>query len=200
MDKIFLLGIMNKLLVRQVKSYLDALGADSIKEAYDPESLLRSARSLNPALIVMDPGSFGAAGLQAAKVLVRERIAPVVFVLSPSCSFSSAIEELIYKEDYASTYLVTPLLDTNFRIAINTTLANFQKLGELKKKVDGLAEELGNRKILNKAKRLIMEDRNFSENEAHHYLQRLSMNRSEPLVLIAKKVIGYYKKQLESGK
>lgn len=188
---IILTGVNNRNLNQQLKTYLTHLGSTTIQEAKDPDNLLRMARKNSPQLIIFDPGSFGPQGLQVGKIITREKISPIIFIVSQGI-YRQTIEEIINKEAYASTYLVPPFSQEQLRIAITTTLAAFKKINELENKIIKLNESLAERKKINQAKELLIKQKGWTEPQAHRYLQRQSMSTGKPLKVIAQEILNQY--------
>ena len=111
------LGIHCKELTQQIKSYLNHMGSTLVQEAKDADNLLRLARLQSPKLIIFEPGSHGPNGIQISKIITREKISPIIFIVS-QLIYRQAIEDIITKEAYASTYLTTPFTEDQFRIAL----------------------------------------------------------------------------------
>jgi response regulator NasT len=191
MGTLVVISIQSKELNKQIKNYLNQMGSTSIQEAKDADNLLRLTRKQSPQLIIFDPGSFGPNGIQISKVLTREKIAPVIFVVTQPI-FRQAIEDIITKEAYASTYLMPPFSQEQFRIALTTTLASFKKINELEQKIIKLNETLAERKKINQAKEILIIKKGLTEPEAHRFLQKKSMETGIPLKTIAQKIINEY--------
>ncbi|MFZ5945936.1 MAG: ANTAR domain-containing response regulator [Bacillota bacterium] len=185
------LGVQGKDLAKQIKSCLNHMGLTTVQEAKDADSLLRLARMQSPQLIIFEPGSFGPNGIQISKFITREKIAPVIFLVS-QVIYRQTIEDIISKEAYASTYLTIPFTEEQFRIALTTTIASYKKICELEQRIIKLNETLAEKKKLTQAKELLMARKGMSEPEAHRFLQRKSMETGIPIKTIAQKVINHY--------
>ncbi|MFZ7101836.1 MAG: ANTAR domain-containing response regulator [Peptococcaceae bacterium] len=188
MGTLIVLGIQNKELTKQIKSYLNHMGSTSIQEAKDGDNLLRLARKQFPQFIIYDPCTFGPNGIQISKIITREKVAPIIFIVSQPI-YRQAVEDIISKEAYASTYLVPPFSEEQFRIALTTTTASYKKISELEQKIIKLNESLKEKKKVGQAKELLMNKKGMTEPEAHRFLQRKSMETGVPLKAIAQKIL-----------
>lgn len=187
-SSLVILGVQNNNLTKQVKSYLNRLGSASIQEAKDGDNLLRLARKQSPRLIIIDPYAFGPNGIQVSKIITREKVAPIIFIVSQPI-FRQAVEDIISKEGYASTYLVTPFTEEQFRIALTTTLASYRKISQLEQKIIKLNDTLQEKKKITQAKDILINKKGMTEPEAHRFLQKKSMETGVPLKAIAQKII-----------
>ncbi|NLT95668.1 MAG: ANTAR domain-containing protein [Clostridia bacterium] len=185
---IVLVAIKEQQLNQKVKSYLSTLGLGQIYEAKDTDNLIRLARKILPEYIIFDPGSFGPNGLKASRILAREKIAPIIFIVS-EVFYRSSVEDIINSDAYALTYLTVPFNAEQLRIAITTTIASYKKIIELEKKVIKLNEKITEQKKIKEAKELLMKKKGLTEPEAHRYLQKQSMDSGEPIRKIAQKII-----------
>lgn len=175
-------------LLEKTKNFFTHSGAKILAVPESPEQLLRAARKFSPELIVFDPSSFGPAGLQTAKLLAREKVAPLLFVVS-NIRFKSGIEDIIEEEAYASTYLVPPFHNEQMHIAVTTTMIIYRKLQKLEKKIIDLNRKLKEKDIIEEAKKMLIGKMNCTEPQAHRYLQKKSMERGESVKKIASMVI-----------
>ncbi|HEY52363.1 MAG TPA: ANTAR domain-containing protein, partial [Caldilineae bacterium] len=73
--------------------------------------------------------------------------------------------------------------------AIETALARFEEFREVKQEVTDLKEALETRKMVDRAKGLLMDERNMTEAEAFRRIQRLSMNYRKPMREVAEAII-----------
>ncbi|KJS82055.1 MAG: hypothetical protein JM58_15880 [Peptococcaceae bacterium BICA1-8] len=186
-----MLGIQGKELSKQIKSCLNHMGSTSVQEAKDADNLLRLTRLQSPKLIIFDPGSYGPNGIQIGKIITREKIAPVIFIVSQAV-YRQSVEDIINKEAYASTYLTTPFTEEQFRITLTTTIASYKKITELEQKIIKLNEALAEKKKITQAKEILINRKGMTEPDAHRYLQRKSMDTGTPIKTIAQKVIYDY--------
>lgn len=173
------------LILMDLREMLSNLGYLVVGEAADGVSAVNMARELKPDLVVMDVMMPALDGIEAAKVLTAERIAPVLLLTAYSQ------EDLVERAKEAGVvgYLVKPFRESNLAPAIEVTLARFEEFQTLRKEVDDLKETLETRKLVDRAKGILMATQGLSEQDAFRRIQKMSMNTRRPMKEIAEAVI-----------
>ena len=168
-----------------LKETLVGLGYLVVGEAGDGVSAITLARQLQPDLVVMDIKMPKLDGIQAAEVLTQERIAPVLLLTAYSD------RELVDRAREAGVvaYLVKPFREADLLPAIEVAIARFQELRSLDKQLGDLQEAMETRKIVERAKGLLMETQGLNEAEAFRRIQQLSMNTRKPMKEIAQALL-----------
>jgi response regulator NasT len=168
-----------------LKETLVGLGYLVVGEAGDGVSAITLARQLQPDLVVMDIKMPKLDGIQAAEVLTQERIAPVLLLTAYSD------RELVDRAREAGVvaYLVKPFREADLLPAIEVAIARFQELRALDKQLGDLQEAMETRKIVERAKGLLMETQGLTEAEAFRRIQQLSMNTRKPMKEIAQAIL-----------
>ncbi len=173
------------LILMDLREMLANLGYLVVGEANDGQSAVNMARELRPDLVVMDIKMPDMDGIEAAKVLTEERLAPVL--LLTAYSQQDLIERA--KEAGVVGYLVKPFRESNLAPAIQITLARFEEFQALQKEVDSLTEALETRKVVDRAKGILMDTQGLTEHDAFRRIQKMSMNTRRPMKEIAEAVI-----------
>jgi AmiR/NasT family two-component response regulator len=168
-----------------LRELLTNLGYLVVGEAGDGKSAVNLARELRPDLVLMDVKMPDMDGIEAARILTEERIAPVVLLTA----FSQ--RELIdrAKESGVVGYLVKPIQEADLAPAIEVALSRFAEFRELEREVDDLQEQLETRKLVDRAKGILMDTQGLSESEAFRRIQKMSMNTRKSMKEIAQAVI-----------
>jgi len=177
-----------------LKEMLTSLGYLVVGEVGDGQSAVNLARELKPDLVIMDIKMPGMDGITAAKILTEERIAPVLFLTA--FSQKDLVEGA--KEAGVVAYLVKPFRESELIPAIEIALARFQEFRALEKQVGDLAEALETRKLVDRAKGILMDTQGLTEAEAFRRIQKMSMNTRKPMKEIAQAIILAH--QAEKGK
>ncbi|HOV79460.1 MAG TPA: ANTAR domain-containing protein [Bacillota bacterium] len=160
-------------------------------EAGDGRSALKAIFQTEPDLVIMGASLRGAQIPEIARIIEEHRVAPVILLTS---SYEQQLLEEV-KSTWIFAYLVKPVSEAQLFSAIEIALANFRKLTGLEEEVKRLKKSLEERKIIEKAKGLLMEEKGFAEKDAYKHLQRLSMDNCVPIVHVAREIIrGFYKK------
>jgi len=168
-----------------LREMLSNLGYLVIGEVGDGRSAVNLARELRPDLIIMDIKMPDMDGIDAAKILTEEKIAPVLLLTAYSQ------RELVSraKEAGVAGYLVKPFRESDLSPAIEVTLARFAELGALEKEVGDLQTALETRKFVDRAKGILMDTQDLTEAEAFRKIQKMSMNTRKPMKEVAEAII-----------
>jgi response regulator NasT len=124
-------------------------------------------------------------GIQAAKVLTEEKIAPVLLLTAYSD------RELVERAREAGVvnYIVKPFRDAELMPAIEIALARYNEFLEMDKQVADLKETLDTRKLVERAKGVLMDSQGLKEAEAFRRIQQLSMNTRKSMKEIAQALL-----------
>lgn len=165
---------------------LQELGYDVIAEADSGEQALELARQFKPDVALLDVKMPpGIDGIEAARVMDEERIAPAVLLTAYSD------HELIARAKEAGVYgyLVKPFRPADLAPAIEVALARYQETLDLDKEVEDLKETLETRKLVERAKGILMDTYQLKEQEAYRRIQQQSMNMRKSMREIAEAII-----------
>ncbi|MGQ9492492.1 MAG: ANTAR domain-containing response regulator [Anaerolineae bacterium] len=173
------------IILMDLREMLTNLGYLVIGEASDGQSAVNMARELKPDLVIMDIKMPGMDGIEAAKVLTEEKIAPVLLLTAYSQ------QDLIERAREAGVigYLVKPFRESNLAPAIEVTLARFEEFRAVQREVEDLKEALETRKLVDRAKGILMDTQGLTEQEAFRRIQKMSMNTRRPMKEIAEAII-----------
>jgi response regulator NasT len=168
-----------------LRSMLESLGHTLAGEADNGEDVIRLARSLRPDLTILDIEMPRKSGLEAARVLAEERISPVL--LLTAYSESRMIEEAIRSGVLA--YLVKPFRGPELQPAIEVAIARYRELTALESERDALQEQIETRKVLSKARAILMARHEITDREAQRRIQAQSLALNKSLREIAEAII-----------
>ncbi|MDO8670732.1 MAG: response regulator [Dehalococcoidia bacterium] len=168
-----------------MKEMLAAQGYEVVAEAGDGLTAVDLARQLRPDLVIMDIKMPGLDGIAAARILTEERIAPVLLLTA----FSQ--QELIERAKEAGVvgYIVKPFRESELVPAIEVALARFKEFKTLEKEVGDLKETLETRKLVERAKGVLMDGQGLKETEAFRKIQKLSMNTRKTMREVAEAIL-----------
>lgn len=171
-----------------LKEMLTALGYLVVGEVGDGRSAVNLARELRPDLIIMDVKMPDMDGIEATSILTKEKIAPVVLLTA----FGQ--RELVERAKEAGVvgYLVKPFRESELTPAIEVALERFQEFKALDREVQTLKEALETRKLVDRAKGILMTRDGLSEPEAFRRIQKMSMNTRRAMGQIAEAIILTY--------
>ena len=154
-------------------------------EAGDGEQAVELARSLRPDLVIMDVKMPKVDGIAAAASIVGERIAPVVMLTA--FSQRDLIEQA--RDAGAMAYLVKPFARHELVPAIELAVSRFAEKRALEDEVATLTDRLETRKVVDRAKGLLMTRQNMTEPDAFRWIQRTAMDRRTTMKAVAEAVV-----------
>jgi response regulator NasT len=178
-----------------LKEMLGGLGYLVIGEAGDGLSAVNLARELKPDLVIMDIKMPDLDGIAAAKILTEERLAPVLLLTA----FSQTDLILGAKEAGVVGYIVKPFRESELVPAIEIALSRFKEYRAIEKEAQNLRETLETRKLVERAKGLLMETQSLREAEAFRKIQKLSMNTRKSMREIAEAILLAHQVEKESS-
>jgi response regulator NasT len=168
-----------------LREMLSNMGYLVIGEVGDGRSAVNLARELRPDLVIMDIKMPGMDGIDAAKILTEEKIAPVLLLTAYSQ------KELVSRAKQAGVvgYLVKPFRESDLSPAIEVALARFAEFRALESEVGDLQEALETRKFVERAKGILMDTQGLPEADAFRKIQKMSMNTRKPMKEVAEAII-----------
>ncbi|MEP6892444.1 MAG: response regulator [Gaiellaceae bacterium] len=168
-----------------LRAMLERAGFDVCAEARDGEEAVALARTIEPDLALLDVKMPKLDGIEAARQILDERPIPIVMVTA------YGEQELVSRAVEAGVfgYLVKPFRETDLLPAIETARARHAELVELRQEADSLAEALAARKVIERAKGLLMERDGLTEQESYARLRKASQVSGRPLRVVAEALI-----------
>jgi AmiR/NasT family two-component response regulator len=168
-----------------LRSLLEGAGFEVCAEARDGEQAVELARTEEPDLAIMDVKMPHLDGIEAARRILEERPIPIVMLTA------YGQEELVTRAVEAGVfgYLVKPFREQDLLPAIQAARARHDELQALREEAESLAEALAARKVIERAKGLLMAKEQLSEQDAFARLRRASQASGRPLRVIAEAVV-----------
>lgn len=170
-----------------LREMLTNLGYLVVGEVGDGRSAINLARELKPDIVIMDIKFEGEEfdGIDAARLLTEERVAPVLLLTAYSQ------RELVVRARAAGVvgYLVKPFREADLVPAIEVALARFAEFRAVEDQVDDLELALETRKLVDRAKGILMDTHGLTEGEAFRRIQKMSMNTRKPMKDVAEAII-----------
>jgi response regulator NasT len=168
-----------------LKDLLERAGFEVVAEAKDGEEAVALARSERPDLALMDVKMPRLDGIEAARRILDERPIPIVMLTA------YGQQELVARAAEAGVfgYLVKPFREQDLLPAIHTARARHEELQALREEAESLQEALAARKVIERAKGLLMLKEGLTEDEAFSRLRRASQASQRPLKVIAEAVV-----------
>ena len=175
-----------------LRELLTEVGHEVVGEATNGEEALAVVAETSPDLLFLDISMPKMDGLAAAEELQRrfasaDGLAPFPMVMLTAFSDTALIERAAAAGVFG--YLVKPFSRTDIVPAIEIARSRFEQERTLRAEADSLAGQLETRKLLDRAKSILMTRHGMSEPDAFRALQRLAMDKRKPLKEIAEAVI-----------
>jgi response regulator NasT len=167
-----------------VVATLAEAGLDVVAEASDGEEAVKLAIELEPDVVVMDIKMPKLDGISAAEKIAEKKI-PVVLLTA----FSQADLVARAAEAGALAYITKPFKPADLVPAIQIAMARNEEIAALEQEILDLSERLETRKLMDRAKGLLMSKMKLSEPEAFRWIQKASMDRRLSMSQVAKAVI-----------
>ncbi len=186
MDKLKIVIADNESIIRMdLKEILEEAGHEVVGEAVNGKKAVELARKYHPNLVIMDIKMPEMDGITAAKIIDDEKIAPVL--LLTAFSQSDIVEKA--KHSGVLAYLVKPVREDNLFPAIEIALTRFKEIQQLELELNDVKNSLEMRKILDRAKGILMDAYNLNESEAYRRIQQYSMSKRKTIKEVAEAII-----------
>lgn len=176
----------NESIIRMdLRELLEEAGHRVVGEGANGKKAVELARKLKPDLIILDIKMPEMDGITAAKIIDDEKIAPVI--LLTAFSQSEIVERA--KDSGVLAYLVKPVQESNLFPAMEIALSRWQEMQDLEDQLFKVKDSLENRKILDRAKGILMDAYNITESEAFRRIQKYSMSKRKTIKEVAEAII-----------
>ncbi len=168
-----------------LKNMLESLGYSVSAEVGDGVKAVEAARTLNPDIVILDIKMPEMDGIDAAKIISDEKIAPVLLLTAYSQIdlINRAKEAGVY------SYLVKPFKESDLVPAIEIAMSRWEEYLALEKEARDLEDKLETRKAVDRAKGILMDQYGLKEQEAFRRIQVQSMNTRKSMREIAEAII-----------
>lgn len=173
------------LVAAQVTHDLATLGFVTVGPAVDGENALAIARSTMPDLALLDVQMPKRDGIAVAREIFAELGIPVIIIsaYSDPQTVDSARDSGVFG------YLVKPASIDQLRAAIQVAWKRFCDMARLADENDSLRKRLEERRVIEKAKWILVSRRGVTEPDAMTLLQKKARDTRRPLVEVAQGVI-----------
>lgn len=168
-----------------IREMLTEGGHEVAGEANNGEDAVAMTRALQPDLVIMDVKMPQMDGLTASKIITDEHLAPVLLLTAYSQ------QEIVSQAKSSGVlgYLVKPVREEQLFPAMEIAISRFEEIKALGAELGLLKESLETRKLLDRAKGILMSEHGFTEQEAYRKMQQYSMNRRISIKELAEAVI-----------
>lgn len=168
-----------------LKETLEEEGYEVVGETGRGDKAVDLVRELRPDLAILDIKMPGMDGIEAARLITKDRVCGVLVLTA--FSQREVIEQA--RDAGALAYLVKPFQKTDLVPAIEVAIARFKEMQALNGEVDALEEQLETRKAIDRAKGILIDQCSLSEADAYGFIQRGAMNHRSTMKDVADMVI-----------
>ena len=163
-------------------------GYEVVGQAGDGEAAIELTEREKPDLVVMDVKMPKLDGISAAERIAKQRISPVVILTA--FSQRDLVERA--RDAGAMAYLTKPFTIEDLMPAIELAVSRFQEIKQLDSEINDLQSQLKARKIIERAKGLLIDNLKLTEPQAFKWMQKTAMDKRKTMVEVANLVISEY--------
>ena len=168
-----------------LQGQLEALGYDVVAVVDDGQRAIEVCRRTLPDVVMMDIEMPGLDGLSAARQIAEDPGTPVIILTAHG--HPNLVDQAV--QDGVIQYLLKPVTSPSLHAAIQTAVARTRETKSLRESVQALEMTLRERKLIERAKGILMTKKNLAEPEAFRYLQRQSQDRRMPMAKLAESIV-----------
>ena len=168
-----------------LRESLQEEGYEVVGDVGRGDKAVEMVEALRPDVVIFDIKMPGMSGLEAAKIVSDKKICPVVMLTA--FSQREIIEQA--RDAGALAYLVKPFQKTDLVPAIELAIARFAELRSLSGEVAALGAQLETRKLIDRAKGVLIDKHRLSESDAFAFIQSMAMSQRMKMGDIAEQII-----------
>ncbi|MBK7646568.1 MAG: ANTAR domain-containing protein [Betaproteobacteria bacterium] len=151
----------------------------------DADNLTSEVEKLQPDVILIDTESPSRDTLENLAVMNKDMPRPVVIFTHEDGQ--DAIRDAV--KAGVSAYIVDGLDPKRIKPIVEVARARFEETQALRRELDEVSQKLSDRKLVDKAKGVLMQARGLDEDAAYHAIRKLAMERGQPMARIARDII-----------
>ena len=160
-------------------------GYDVVGETGRGDEAVELVRELKPDIAILDVKMPGLDGISAAREITSERMAAVLMLTA--FSQRTLVEQA--RDAGALAYLVKPFQKSDLVPALEIALGRFREMQNMREENESLEDQLETRKVVERAKGILMEECSLSENNAFKFIQKTAMGERRPMKDVATEVV-----------
>lgn len=157
-----------------IREMLEEAGYNVVGEASDGFDAIEMCRKFSPNIVIMDIKMPLLDGINASKIIMQEGLADGIILLS-AYSDNNFVEKA--KEAGVIGYLVKPLDNKSLIPAVEVAISRAKEIKEIKTNMINVQKKLEARKVIEKAKGILMVEQGITEQEAFSMIRNLSMKK-----------------------
>jgi two-component system, response regulator PdtaR len=168
-----------------LRETLEEEGYEVVGETGRGDQAIELVRALQPDLVILDIKMPGMDGLEAARIINGEKVCGVLMLTA----FSQREVVETARDAGALAFLVKPFQKSDLVPAIEVAMGRFRELRTLTGEIDALGEQLESRKIIDRAKGVLIDEVGLTESDAFSFIQRTAMSERVRMRDIADRVL-----------
>lgn len=168
-----------------LRETLQEEGYEVVGDCGRGDEAVKLVKEKNPDVVILDIKMPVMTGLEAAKLIAAMKICPVVMLTA--FSQREIIEQA--RDAGALAYLVKPFQKSDLVPAIELAIARFAEMQALTGEVAALGAQLEIRKLVDRAKGILIDKHAMSENDAFTYIQKMAMSERVKMGEISQRII-----------
>jgi AmiR/NasT family two-component response regulator len=168
-----------------LRETLEEEGYEVVGETGRGDEVVDLVRTLQPDLAILDVKMPGMDGVQAAGIITKEKLCGVLILTA--FSQREVVEQA--RDAGALAYLVKPFQKSELLPAVEVALGRFREMQALDDEVESLQEQLETRRIVDRAKGVLMDKHGLSEADSFGFIQKTAMNERRSMRSVADEVV-----------
>lgn len=173
------------IILRNFISAIEKMGHVVVDFALDGETASRKIRELKPDLVLIDINMPEKDGLSVVREACSDEMIPVIIITG---YYSTQLAERA-NQACVFAYLMKPVDNQQLAVAINIAWSKYQQWLDTEMRAEELRTALEDRKKIERAKGILMDNFNLKEKEAMRHLQKMSRERNKKISVIAQDII-----------
>lgn len=188
--------VEDEIIIRMfIKEILEANNYCVVGEAADGLEAIEVCGRTHPDFVLMDIKMPILNGLDAAVVINQEKLAGFVLLLT-----SMRDKEIAKKAVHVMGYIMKPIDEDTLIPAIEIAINKYEEIRKIEKERDKIKQSLDGRRIIDRAKGVLMEKNSMNEQQAYEYMRKLSMDKGCTMVSTARNFLLAYGYSVDSAR
>lgn len=175
----------NRIRASIIEAGLRESGHDNVTVVHEMTGIAKTIEAVGPDVIVIDLGNPNRDMLENMFQLSRSVQRPIAMFVdsADSASIEAAVDAGV------SAYVVDGLKQERVKPILDMAISRFNAFSRLSRELEEARGEIENRKVIDRAKGILMKSRRLSEDEAYALLRKTAMNQNRKIAEIAQSLI-----------
>ncbi|MCG8686059.1 MAG: response regulator [Desulfobacterales bacterium] len=169
-----------------IREILTHAGYNVVGEASDGFDAVELCRKEHPDMVLLDIKMPLLDGLKAARIIHEEHLADAILLIT-AYSGKEFVDQA--KETGVVGYVVKPIREESLIPMVEIGIAKGKEMAKMSQEVSKTKQRLEDRALIEKAKGLLMRQKNISEDEAFKMIRKIGMDKRRPMRDIAKIIL-----------